>query len=118
MKTVTEVAPAEEKSSSMIEAGEFALGPDRIEGEDRMIVACAVEDALRINDRSAVERDEVVTLFGDSLEGIHPVVRGGLSMGMEALFDPEIPRGPRKPSLRHDGGIGMEVGLVALVVKW
>ena len=95
MKTVTKVAPAEEKSSSMIEAGEFTLCPDGIEGEDRMIIACAVEDALRINDRSAVERDEVVTLSGDSLKGIHPVMRGGLTMGMEAVFDPEIPRGPR-----------------------
>ena len=118
MESVSEVATAEESPASVVQRGELPLGADRRESEDGMIIGCGVEDALRINQVGAVERDEVVALFGNALERIHPIVRGGSLVAAGRLIDPEVPGGPGKPSSGHHRGIGVQEGFVALVAEW
>ena len=92
-----------------------------------MIVGGGIENALRIDQVGAVEGDEVVSLLGDTLQGVHPVMGGGTTvivpipggtlMAAGRMIDTEVPRGPGKALARHHRGVGMEERLVALVAE-
>ena len=120
VESVAEVAAAEKQPAArVIESRELPLGTNGLEREDGMLVGRAVEDGGRIDEILRVQRHEVVPAVGDSLQGVHPVMGGRplmpSLMNPIGLIHPKVPGSPGQPSLRHDRGIGVEQGLVALV---
>lgn len=117
MKTVAKVATTEKNTSLMIEHWKFPLGSDRIQRENRMSVGCPVQDTAVIDPVIAVQGDKVVTIFGNSLKGIHPIMRACALMTIWPLLDTEIPRGPGKTSSGHHRSVGVKGGFVFLIMK-
>lgn len=113
MEAVAEVASAKEKplrGRVRVQCGEFRLRPHRIQSVDRMIVDGLIKDRGRINEILAIDRDKVIFLFRNILEGIHPVVGRG-----PARAHAIVPRGPGALCARHHGTVGVESGGVFLI---
>ena len=103
---------------NVIKGGEIGLGADGGEVEEGVLVFDVAEDFFGVDAVQPVEGDEVVFLFADALEAVHPVVGGGEDFAVGALVDAVIPRGPATGGAGHEGGIRVEGGGVGLVVKF
>lgn len=85
VESVFEITAAEKDSSSRIapvQRGQLLLGPDGVGGEDRVMIDGFVEDAVRGNLPAGIERNKVVLGFRDLLQGVHPIVGGGLEAAL------------------------------------
>ena len=79
----------------LIERGDFGLGADGTEREERVLVRNGFQDAPGIDGLGAVDGDEIVFAIGDALEFIHPVDRHRVGAAEGIAREGIIPRGPR-----------------------
>jgi hypothetical protein len=71
--------------AGLVELEDSILGLNGGAGENRMLVFEFVMDFFRSDFTRRVNGDEIVFAFGNALEAVHPVMRGVLSRGFDAI---------------------------------
>ncbi len=99
--------------AGLVEFGDAGLGVDRVGGENGMLVFELVMDFFRSDFARWVNGDEIVFVFGNTLEAVHPIMRGVFSRWLDAV----VPRCPSAFCARHEAWVGMNDGAVRLVVE-
>lgn len=99
--------------AGLVEFGDAGLGVDGGGGENGMLVFEFVMDFLGSDFARRVDGDEIVFVFRNALEAVHPIMRGVFSGG----FDTVVPRGPCALGAGHEACVGMDNGAVGLVVE-
>lgn len=89
------------------------LSFDCCASEEWMLVFEFVMDFFRSDFARRIDGNEVVFVFRDSLEAVHPIMRGVFS----GRLDTVIPRCPSALGLGHETGIGMDDSSVGLIIK-